>query len=101
MSNTTECERLHQVARFSQKIGEFIDWLRREKEVKFAQYHQHSDECFDANGDLACGSRNDELFPFRFSTNSLLAEFFGIDLEKVERERRELLEQIRKQQPSS
>ena len=59
---TTECDRLAKVADDSQKIGDFLDWLQQEHDVEL---------------------------PDRIER--LLAEYFDIDLDKVEQERRGLL----------
>jgi hypothetical protein len=88
-----ECEKLHDIAPYSQKVGEFIEWLRSEKGAVIATHHEHSDECYDGEY-TNCGLRKDELCIMHFSTEKLLAEFFGIDLDKVERERRALLEYL-------
>ena len=36
---------------FSQKIGEFLEWLQSERGVTFALYHHHDDACFTQNHD--------------------------------------------------
>ena len=90
-----ECERLHEVAPESQKIGEFLEWLRGQKQIMLAQYHAHSKECRASDGDLACGYRRNDLEPVRNPTEKILAEYFKIDLDKVENERRTLLDYLR------
>lgn len=76
---TPECERMAAVREKSQAIGEFLEWLREEKGWTIAEEYGNSDR----------------LLPVRYSTEALLAEFFGIDLNKVERERRAILEGCR------
>lgn len=78
---TTECEKLKQVATESQKLGTFIDWLRDEKGFQI---------CEDI------GDRNHiEYSPIRMRMEELLADYFEIDLNKVETERRALLDALR------
>jgi hypothetical protein len=92
-----ECEKLTSVSQFSQKIGEFLDWIAQTHGVVFSKYHTHSDEgCYDEEGNRTCGVRTDDLDRFFFDKEKLLAEFFEVDLEKVENERRALLEALTK-----
>jgi hypothetical protein len=88
----------------SQEIGRFIDWLREVKGWVFCEEHEHDDGCLervarfegDEEGDveMVCGLRNGELMPVHFSHEQLLAEYFEIDLQKVEEERRAILEDL-------
>lgn len=71
-----ECEKLAKVEEKSQAIGEFLSWLSSKKEIEL------------------CKERDDgkcSLYVARFDKQALLAEFFAIDMEKVEEERREML----------
>lgn len=90
---TPELERMSAVKDDSHKLGEFIDWLREEKGWLFAAYHKHDHEC---NRGHRCELRDDELVPQHTSIEKLLAEYFEIDLDKVEKEKRELLLAVRK-----
>ena len=80
-----ECEKLAKVRNESQTIGEFLEWLMGTKEVILAKYQ----------------GKLDTLTETRESIESLLAEFFGIDLKKVEKERRQMIEDIRNAEPKS
>ncbi len=73
----TECEKLAQVAPESQKLGEFIDWLRDDQGITLC--------IFDGRQFQHHGRRIEEL----------LADYFEIDLDKVETERRALLDAMR------
>lgn len=73
-----ELERMAQVRKRSQIIGEFLEWLRSKYTI--------------------CKSSGHGYYPALKSTEELLAEYFEIDLEQAERERRELLRQIRERQ---
>lgn len=78
--NDFETVKLNRVKETSQKIGEFMEWLTSTKGIELAKY-----------GD------NDRLSPFHFDINSLLAEYFKIDLRKMEREQQELIATIQSQ----
>ncbi len=84
-SNTHECEKLHAVAEQSQKIGEFLDWLLNAKGYVLAKW--------DASEDGESGDE-DQLTVQYVTINSLLAEYFKIDLNKVELERRSLMRDL-------
>jgi hypothetical protein len=43
-----------------------------------------------------CGCRENELVPIHYDVQKLLAEFFGIDLDKLEQEKRTMLDELRK-----
>lgn len=72
-----ECEKLAKVSEESNKIGDFLNWL----------------SAYDI---VLGGWQGDEFVPsdFRLSDsgiNKMLAEYFEIDLDKVDNEHRELL----------
>lgn len=90
------CEKLAKMAPTSQKIGEFLDWLR-EQRIYLAVPHHHTEDCEDRDGFVSCGIKPGKLFYHHEATDRLLARFFEIDLDQVERERRELLEELRRQ----
>mgnify|MGYP001611424741 FL=1 len=74
-----ECEKALAFREKSQVCGEFLEWL-------------HSKGYY-----LCYLPRGHELWvPIRENIEKLLAEFFGVDLNKVEQENRTMLEQIRK-----
>ena len=79
MSNTPELDKMRAVSEQSQIIGEFLDSmpyvLTEWKNVE--------------------GFRDPMLVPASKSIVQILAEHFGIDMNKVEQERRMLLEEIR------
>ncbi len=77
-----EHEKLAEVAEHSQAIGEFLDWLLHEKSYHIAQWWER-------------GSSDGELLPVHRSIKDLLAEYYDIDPEALEGEKREMLEQMR------
>ena len=79
---TPELDKMHGVHEQSQAIGEFLDWLQIEKNWTIASWED--------NDDIG------ELYPVSFSIEKLLAEYFEIDLQKAEEEKRAILEAVRK-----
>lgn len=77
-----ECEKLSDVADESNKIGNFIDWMRM-NEMDIVEY--------DEDGYL----QEHPSYIGDYGINRLLAKYFNIDLDKVEQERRALLDWIR------
>lgn len=80
---TPELEKMHSVKERSQAQGEFIEWLSSEKGIRLCTLED-------------AGNCRNEYMPIYTSLEELLAEFHGIDLQKVEREKRALLESLRK-----
>jgi len=78
---TTECDKLAAVSGDSQTIGAFLDWLQSEKGYTLCDVDRH-----------------DRFTPVSDGTQALLAEYFEIDLNKVEQERRGLLAALREAQ---
>ena len=90
----TECEKMLAVHEESQSIGEFLGWLQTEKKVMFHMEHKHKSACCK-KGENVCGWQG-QCGYLHASIDQLLAEYFKIDLKKVEQERRQLLKEIRK-----
>jgi len=76
---TPELEKMKAIQPKSQMIGEFLEWLTGEKGVTLAKYDNH-----------------DRLMPVYDHAEKLLAEFFGINLVKAEKEKRMILENVRR-----
>jgi hypothetical protein len=79
MSTATELLKMQQCQPASQFIGEFIEWL-----------HENKMEICHRVGDVV------EYNPDRRSIEQLLADYFEIDLVKVENERRRILDEFQK-----
>lgn len=93
-----ECDKLVAVAPFSNKIGEFVDWLK-EREICLGAPHEHDEEkCGKHLGFWECGFSREQFVYERKPITDLLAEFFEIDMVKVENERSAILEAYRKGQ---
>ncbi|RKY28525.1 MAG: hypothetical protein DRP83_00560 [Planctomycetota bacterium] len=74
MSEYPECDKLSNVKDESQIIGEFLDWCNSQG-VHLATYYEERGLVAD-----------------RRSIEQVLADYFDIDLDKVEEERRHILE---------
>ena len=117
-----ECEKMVAAQPRSQAIGDFLEWLETEKKIRLGTYHVHGPACegWDADDEgivpvygyrcdkkhkhdalncsrdrvSGCDLPTEALSPVHFTTEKLLAEYFEIDLNKVEAERRAILESL-------
>ena len=113
-----ECEKALLVQDDSQKIGGFLDWLGDTQDIHLCSPHAHHDGCYrqgtielkegeykswDYMGqakyigekELDCGYHSGEMVYIRESFEKLLARYFGIDLDKIEKEKQAILKEIR------
>lgn len=74
MSDYPECDKLSNASKESQIIGEFLDWCGTQG-VYLATYYEERGLVID-----------------RRSIEQILADYYDIDLDKVEDERRKLLD---------
>lgn len=74
-----ECAKMAAVQDKSQAIGAFLDWLS-EKGIVLASYYEEA-----------------ELSPYRTNIEQLLAEYFEIDLDKVDKEKQAMIEELRRE----
>lgn len=87
-----EHEKLNKVHKLSNNIGSFLDWLIHQKGVKLylsvnkLPTNTHVDESYVRIGAV----------PMLYKPNELLAEYFNIDLKKLEEEKQAMLIEIRK-----
>lgn len=79
MPPTPELDKMQNITAKSQPAGEFLQWLLEVKGFVLAKYEG------DAN----------YPHPIYQTTEELLAEHFEIDLKKVEKEKRAMLEYLR------
>ncbi len=101
-----ECDKVREAQPQSQTIGEFVEWLAAEKGIQLAKTHRHTSACYtlglspekfrEEQKNLAdsselkagryecsqCGFTNGEMHHPGQNIESLLADFFGIDLNK-------------------
>jgi hypothetical protein len=91
MPSTPELEKQSEIVRSgkAELIQEFYDWLHQEKGWVLARWvpteERHS-------GD---GIYGEQPVPVYVQPEQLMADFFGIDRDKIETERRALLEAVR------
>ena len=78
-----EHEKAKTLCREIEAVREFIDWLQKEKDLDICEFHDDG--------------RRDPYFPYQGSVSNLLEEFFGIDPRKLEAEKRQMLDEIRKE----
>lgn len=79
-----EIKKMEAVKDKSQAIGEFLEWLYEEG-LLVAKY----------------SGSNDRIIPVSILVEKLLANYFNIDLNKVESEKRALLEYVRRVQDAT
>jgi hypothetical protein len=82
MNDYPEHDKLSAIKGKSQEIGEFLDWLRDEKDYQICSWVEGG-----------CG--NGEYNPIFRSTENLLTEYFNIDLKKLEKEKQKMLDELR------
>jgi len=81
MSEYPECEKIKNIQSISQEIGEFLEWLEATKKVSLCQWTD--------------GYTGQGYYSFHYNKEELLAEYFNIDLKKVEEERLAMIEKLR------
>lgn len=82
-----EHEKLSKILQHSNIIGEFVEWLQEDKKIYLASYERRF---LDQNTVSRSGHLSVTDTPIR----DLLAEFFDIDLNKIEEEKQMMLEAI-------
>ena len=73
-----EHEKLKKIQKESEACGSFLDWLTGEKGIVLSEY-----------------SEDDKLYPAHIGIAKLLGEYFNIDQNKLEKEKLQMLENIR------
>lgn len=108
----TECEKLAKVSKESNSIGTFLDWIQ-EQGITLTKWQDDGDNGEPMFIDKTTGERASMLsinsinnpkredwsegyFPIHMPFEKLLAQYFDIDMNKVEKERQQILEDIRK-----
>lgn len=87
-SKYPEHEKLNEVHEDSQTIGDFIEWIQTGgfPGMKLCQIDEYGDGNF---------------YPKWTRTEDILAAYYDIDLEKIDKEKREMLEEIRRKNSQS
>ena len=99
---TPELDKLKAVVEKSQAVGEFVDVFLTEKGFSIGKPHKHDNHCpgWRKDGTLIpgkhsdCGYHSHEFESIGVPIQELLAEFFEIDENKCEAERRAILKFI-------
>ena len=109
--DTPELDKFVEINHLSQSISEFIRWMASEKDIHFGKEHHHGVCCtekhehvdccgFDCNVsyDITCGLKEirGRLYHVQLDNEEVLAEFFDIDLVECEKERRAILDSIKR-----
>lgn len=79
-----EHKKLMAISDKSQEIGQFLEWMSEEKHYQFGFL-----------GDRDSGENPDRIYPTYLNIQEILAEYFEIDRDAIEREKRAMLEGIR------
>jgi len=105
-NKTPECDKMLAVKDDSQKIGEFLDWLQ-EKGYRICVWQEGITDATRIASAFAIASGKADphpdidgepergFVPINPDIEKLLAEYFNIDLGKVEQEKRAILENLR------
>ena len=92
-SRYPEHEKLSKIVDKSQSIGEFLEWLRFSKGIHLASWLTIEVAAVPEYNWAAY--HYDDLAYHGETTTDLLAEFFDIDQDKLEQEKRQMLDEIR------
>lgn len=82
MARWPEHEKLKAISDKSQAVGEFLEWL-------------------DTKGIRLCALKDGKFYPSQISNMQLLAAFFEIDQDKIEGEKRDMLNYFRNERIES
>jgi hypothetical protein len=105
-----ECDKMQAARDASQAIGDFLEWLQRgeakqnvpmKRPVFLATFRIEGQ---DENGDTlpeAEWELGNDMMPFTYSIEKLLADYFDIDLAKVEEEKLEMLAKLAEKVPDA
>lgn len=88
-----EHEKLETVQAKSQAIGDFLEWLGEQGRF-IATAHSHTPDCRGSDGWRACGYFDGGLQPDPVPIERRLAEYFEINLDKIEKEKQAMLREL-------
>ena len=108
MQNPTsypEHDKLHKVKDQSQACHDFLEWLQDKHGFSLAYYHKHGPDCpgWDEGRQRVnhrsppphCEYQENVMYSATYNLQRLLAEFFEIDLKKLDAEKEAMLAKIR------
>lgn len=87
---TPELDKMLKVSEESNKIGNFLWWLRNEAGYSICFWSEYPGD-WEAEND----GREGEYFPVHKSIEQLLADYYKLDLDKMEQEKIALLRELR------
>jgi hypothetical protein len=92
-----EHAKLDKVKDKSQTIGEFLEWLSTKRREVAVWAEPKEPPYLDKDGELKSNENYmpEGWYPLNYSIEKLLAEYFEIDLNKLESEKRQMLDEIR------
>lgn len=99
MSNYPEHDKLEKISDKSQEIGNFLSWLAEGEYQSQGKSRNREDlgsiqlGCYRSRFD---GERENSMSPSMVPVTDLLAAYFEIDLEKIEAEKRGMLDECAK-----
>lgn len=93
-----ECEKMLAVQTLSNAIGNFMEWLQGERKLTLCREitRKEIEESVDAGMEDEIDYKAGDLIPDHTGIEALLAEYFDIDLKKVEKEKQAILQHLRK-----
>lgn len=113
-SKYPELDKLSALKGQTQKLGEFLDWLEQ-KGLIISRYHKHSLECvggseadlevnrgrltlkpMPAGQKAKCGVSEEDIEPMYIKIETMIANYFDLDENKMEDERRAMLADLQK-----
>ena len=84
MSLYPEHDKLDLIKNKTQVIGEFLEWLSLVKKYSICSYDENDPD------------EHDGFYPVNDSRDYLIASFFEIDRKELEKEKKQMLEEMRK-----
>lgn len=100
MPNYPEHEKLKALQGKNDVVGDFINWLY-ENNWQIARRHEHMDSCGEADKSFPymhqCGYVTGEMFRDRRSIETIIAEFFDIDAQRLSEEKDQMVREIQEQ----
>ena len=91
----TELDKLLRVRDHSKIVGEFLEYLE-EHRIYLAKYEDGYEDDL-AEYEDRCDGDGEILIRIHRSKESLIADFFGLDIEKIEEEKRSILRRIQRE----
>ncbi len=95
MADYLEHDKLRAIADKSQAIGDFLEWTRG----TLCEVHHHTKECRGRGRAPECGLSEGDFTPIRRSIVDQLAEYFDIDQQRLDDEKRAMLDELRRRDP--